>query len=172
MNSNAQLILRTNGDQFCLKSRFFWGGTRSPHTGMFSKRTFCKGRDWGHRACSGSCSYEDTVPTPTSSLTPLPFWCHQLGAHRSVWLNEAVLQLLGILPLPCEAESLQLAHLRPQDIGQGTHAPNSSCPRVRCRTSVRASSHREFQTLVPSPLYSGEMGYDFYITGWPCQRQA
>lgn len=98
--------------------------------------------------------------TPVPSLAPAPMrtqpphfptlWGPWLGAHRSVWLNEAMLQLLGIFPLPCAAESLQLAHLSPQDVGQGTYAPHSSCPRAKCRTSARASSHGEFQTLVPS----------------------
>ena len=78
---------------------------------------------------------------------PPPRWARGPGAHRSVWLDEAVLQFLGIFPLPCEAESLQLAHLSPQDIGQGTHAPHSSCHRVKGRISAWGSSRREFQIL-------------------------
>lgn len=103
-----------------------------------------------------------TPPAPPPHTRALGHW---LGAHRSVWLNEAVLQFLGIFPLPREAESLQLAHLSPQDIGQGTHAPHSSCPRVRCRTSARAPSHQQSQTRCPRTSYSGERGCGFLCHG-------
>lgn len=61
-----------------------------------------------------------------------PWLCHGLApsplsipgvllAHRRVGLNEAVLQVTGLLPLALAAQVVQLAQRVTQNIGEGTH---------------------------------------------------
>lgn len=59
-----------------------------------------------------SLSWPGTPPLSTPRVLP---------AHRHVGLDEAVLQVTGLLPLALVAQVVQLAQGVTQNIGEGTH---------------------------------------------------
>lgn len=92
MNSNAHLSLRTNGAAALSDQDFLRRHKEFPTLGCFLKSLSERGREQEGPLC------QHWLPVPTRTQTT-PRWAQGLGAHRSVWLNEAVLQFPGHLPI-------------------------------------------------------------------------
>lgn len=76
---------------------------------------------------STPCSPRDFHSLPVSWAGTPPLSTHGvLPAHRCVGLNEAVLQVTGLLPLARAAQVVQLTQWVTQNIGEGTHTPSGT----------------------------------------------